>query len=134
MDWSTIMGAINYPYTLDSNGVVEGTENPTKIYLDRVLTLLSTSIGQRPMLPSYGVDWSTSLFENDNRAQPAISGAIRTAIAKWLPEVSVETITFSGVGNDGIEQVTLGLVLPDNTVANVTVNSNILNYDGTIAG
>lgn len=128
------MGAINYPYTLDSNGVVEGTENPTKIYLDRVLTLLSTSIGQRPMLPSYGVDWSTSLFENDNRAQPAISGAIRTAIAKWLPEVSVETITFSGVGNDGIEQVTLGLVLPDNTVANVTVNSNILNYDGTIAG
>lgn len=126
--------SINYPYTLDSNGVVLPTENPSKIYLDRVLTLLSTSIGQRPMLPTYGVDWSSALFENDNLAQPAISSAIKTAIAKWLPEITVSSINFSGVGNDGIEQVTLGLILPDNTTTSVVVNSNILNYDGTIAG
>jgi len=126
--------AINYPYTIDASGVVGSTSNPPKIYLDRVLTLLSTSIGQRPMLPTYGVDWSTALFENDNIAQPAISSAIRTAIAKWLPEVKVNSISFGLNTRNGIELVTLGLTLPDITVTSLTVNTNQLNYDGTIAG
>jgi phage baseplate assembly protein W len=86
------------------------------------------------MLPTYGVDWSTSLFENDNVARPAISAAIRSAIAKWIPEVSVNSISFKMDQIGGVETVTLGLILPDSTVTNLNINTNILNYDGTIAG
>jgi phage baseplate assembly protein W len=135
MDWSTAMSiSINYPYTLDISGAVGSTSNAPKIYLDRVLTLLSTSVGQRPMLPNYGVDWSTSLFENDNQAQPAISAAIRSAIANWIPEVKVDNVLFGIGSGQGVEYVTLELTLPDNTTTNLTVNSNLLNYNGMIAG
>jgi phage baseplate assembly protein W len=125
---------INFPYTVDASGVVGATTNPAKVYLDRVLTLLSTTVGQRPMLPTYGVDWSTSLFENDNKAQPAITGAIQTAVAKWLPEISVTSVTFDSNKADGVENVTVGLKLPDNTITSITLNTEVLNYYGTIAG
>jgi len=126
--------SINYPYTLDTSGVVGSTSNSPKIYLDRVLTLLSTSVGQRPMLPTYGVDWSKALFENDNEAQPAISAAIRSAIATWIPEVTVNAVLFAVNSGQGVEYVTLEVTLPDDTVTSVTVNTNLLNYNGTIAG
>lgn len=125
---------INFPYTLDASGVVGSTVNPAKVYLDRVLTLLSTTIGQRPMLPTYGVDWSTSLFENDNQARPAITGAIQKAVAKWLPEISVTNVSFDDNLSDGIENVTISLKLPDNTITSITLDTNTLNYYGTIAG
>ena len=50
------MKAISFPFTLDPFGVVETTSSQTKIYQDRVLTLLSTAVGERPMRPTYGTD------------------------------------------------------------------------------
>ena len=47
---------IAYPFKLSFLGELQGTEEPVKVYTDRLLTLLSTSPGQRPMLPEYGTD------------------------------------------------------------------------------
>jgi len=127
--------AISYPYTLDpNNGQVSIAVDSAKIYLDRVVTLLSTNIGQRPMTPTYGVDWSSAMFENEGDSRKAIKQAINQAIGIWLPEVSVSGISFVDGGSSGIETVNLTVNLPDNTTANLAINSNILNYDGTIAG
>jgi phage baseplate assembly protein W len=127
--------AFRYPYNLDpNNGVADTTGDPTKIYVDRVLTLLSTNIGQRPMLPEYGVDWSTAIFENEGSAQKAISQAIKTAVSKWIPEVTVGTVTFLDGSSSGIETINISLNLPNNTTTNLSVNSNTINYSGTIAG
>jgi phage baseplate assembly protein W len=127
--------AISYPYTIDPNsGQVADTNNSSKIYLDQVVTLLSTNVNQRPMTPTYGVDWSTAIFENEGISQAAISQAISAAIGMWIPAVSVANISFSDGGSSGTETVNLTLNLPDNTVANLSVNSNTLNYSGTIVG
>ncbi len=126
--------AISFPYTIDPNGVAEYTESATKIYVDRVLTLLSYYVGQRPMLPTYGVNWSKSLFENDSDAQIAIPLAISEAIAKWIPEVSVTSVDFVGNNFDGTENVIVSLKLPDDTLTSLTINTGTINYSGTIAG
>ena len=124
--------SINYPYTIDPNGVVIGSVETTKLYLDRVLTLLSTNIGQRPMTPSYGVDWSTSMFENDGDAILAINQAIRVAIANWIPELTVEDLTIDSDSIGGKLSVNIELGIPNDTVANLTINSDIFNYEGLV--
>ena len=134
LGWSTVSISINYPYTIGTSGIVGSTDSPTKIYLDRVVNLLSTNIGQRPLNPTYGVDWSSALFENDDVLEPAVTQAIQLAIATWMPEVSLSDISFIKNDFEGIETVILSLKLPDNTIANLQVNSSVLNYDGTIAG
>ena len=124
--------SITYPYTIDPNGLVSATSNSTKLYLDRVLTLVSTYIGQRPMMPDYGVDWSGALFENDNVARVAIPIAIRGAVAKWVPEVQVSEVNINFDELEGIENVTLGLLLPDNTFTTLNINTATFNMDGTV--
>jgi phage baseplate assembly protein W len=126
--------AITFPYTIDPNGVAQYTQSATKIYVDRVLTLLSYYVGQRPMVPTYGVDWSKSLFENDSNAQVAIPLAISEAIGKWIPEVSVTAVDFVGDSTDGTENVIVSLKLPDDTLTSLTINTGTISCSGTIAG
>lgn len=123
---------ISYPYTVSPYGVVTTTTLSSKIYLDRVLTLLSTSIGQRPMLPEYGVDWNKSMFENDGDAEAAIQAAIRAAVTIWIPEVKVDRIDVQYNYASGVESVMLTLILPDNTQVSIPVNTAIISIDGFV--
>jgi phage baseplate assembly protein W len=132
MDWSTTMSiAIRYPFTLN-NGKVDATYSGTKIYLDRVLTLLSTNLGQRPILQAYGANMDYALFENENDLYSAIESATKEAIKKWIPEVSVQSITIGEVGTDGAADVQIVVQLPDNTSASVSVSTASFGYSGTV--
>jgi len=124
--------ALSFPYTISPAGVAAYTESPTKIYLDRVLTLFSYYVGQRPMLPTYGVDWSGSLFENDDNAQIAIPAALKNALAKWIPEVTITKVEFIGENTDGTENVVVSLRLPDDTLTSLTITTGTIDYTGTV--
>lgn len=123
--------AISFPYTVSPSGVVQSTESASKIYLDKVLTLLSFYVGQRPMQPTYGVDWSRVLFENDSDAKVAIPIAIAEAVSKWIPQVSVTSVEFIGENTDGTENVVVSLKLPDDTLTSLAINTGVINYSGT---
>ena len=124
--------SINFPYTFDPAGVLENNRSASKMYLDRVVTLLSTNIRQRPMLLEYGVDWSTALFENDQDATAAIPAAIGAAMDRWLPDIKLTDIKLISNGFDGIVNVELTLTLPNNAVSNLTLTTSNFYLDGTI--
>lgn len=124
--------SITYPYTVDVNGTVSKALTSTRLYLDRILTLVSTYKGQRPMLPEYGIDWSGALFENDNNARVAIPIAIREAVSTWIPEVEVTDVDIKFDPLAGLEYVTLGVALPDNTFTTMSINTATFNMDGTV--
>lgn len=126
------MSAISYPFTLDGLGVLQSTSDPRKIYLDRLLTLLSTSPGQRPMLPEYGTDVLLALYENDNVVETAISQAIKSAVSIWMPEIDVENVRVSIPDEAGSVEVEIIIKLPNSTLTTLTVSSAIFNIDGTI--
>jgi phage baseplate assembly protein W len=125
------MKAITFPFTIDPFGVANTTTSQEKIYQDRVLTLLSTSVGERPMRATYGTDLATALFETQGNATKAIETAIRTAMRTWLPELTVENIDIRATDDNGRVQVLLSLVLPDFSTTAVTVYSTTLNPDGS---
>ena len=117
------MKAITFPFTLNPFGVVNTSELQSKVYKDRVLTLLSTAIGERPMRPTYGTDLAKALFETQNQAEKAIKLAISTAISSWIPEVSVQQINVLGEDLDGKMTVELLLVFPDFTSETISVST-----------
>lgn len=124
--------AISFPFTLDPFGALETTDLPSKIWTDRVLTLLSTNIGQRPILTDYGTDIMRYLFENENNTALGVDQAIRSAIANWLPEISVKEISITNVDSEGRFVVDLTILLPDSTIKTLDVSKAILSLDGTI--
>ena len=124
--------AINYPYTIDPVGVVATTDQPSKIWLDRLLTLLSTNVGQRPMLTSYGTDLMRALFENENVLDTAIKQAVNTAVTVWLPEIKISSISTVLPEYGGQAQVTITVILPDSTIKTLDVSSAIFSSDGTV--
>ena len=127
------MKAIKYPFTLDKFGVVNSTTDPGAIYLDRLVTLLSTHVGQRPVLRDYGTDFSTALFENENRFTPAVKAAVITAVQRWMPDVKLININVAGLNEFGIANVEVYIQIPDGTIVNTVVQSGIFKSDGTIA-
>jgi phage baseplate assembly protein W len=125
------MKAISFPFTLDPFGKLTSTTTQEKIYQDRVLTLLSTAVGERPMRPTYGTNVAVAMFENQGKIEAAINDAIRTAISTWIPELTVEKIAVTGFLEDGQVAVELNVTLPDFTTSNIKVLSTTLNPDAT---
>jgi phage baseplate assembly protein W len=123
---------IAYPFKLSFLGELQGTEEPVKVYTDRLLTLLSTSPGQRPMLPEYGTDVLRALYENDNQLEISINQAVRSAVAVWIPEISIEEINVTLPDQEGKATVTILIQLPNSTLTTLTVSTAIFNVDGTI--
>jgi len=125
------MKAISYPFTLDPFGKTASTTDQRKIYQDRVLTLLSTAIGERPMRPTYGTNIATAMFENQGNVEKAINDAIRSAISKWIPDLTVNNIFIKGFLDTGAVTVELNVTLPDFIEDSITVVSTTLNPDAT---
>jgi phage baseplate assembly protein W len=132
MDRSAMSSAINYPYTLSPDGAVEITERASKIWLDRLLTLLSTNVGQRPMLTSYGTNLMQALFENENVLDTSIKQAVSTAVRVWLPEIKIQSISTLLPEYGGQAQVTITVMLPDSTIKTLDVSSALFSSDGTV--
>jgi phage baseplate assembly protein W len=125
------MKAISYPFTLNVFGETTSTTDQKKIYTDRVLTLLSTAIGERPMRPTYGTNLALAMFENQGVAEVAIPAAIRSAIATWLPELTVNEINIKNFNDGGKVEVELLLTFPDYTTGTISVYSVTLNPDAS---
>jgi phage baseplate assembly protein W len=124
--------AINFPFNFRGNGTLIETEDIAKIYVDRVLTLLSTNTGQRPMAQTYGTDLSEALFENDNKLEAAVKEAVTSSLNRWIPEVVAEEIIVGMPDETGIAEVDIRLRLPNNVTTAVQINTAIFYADGKI--
>jgi phage baseplate assembly protein W len=100
--------AIRFPFEFDKAGKIVSTTTDTKIYQDRVLTLLSTVVYQRPMMPEYGVDIARSLYETLDNMYASIGESISRAMAYSLPYIK-------------LKDVQIDLTSPIETGTNVTV-------------
>lgn len=126
------MRAINFPFTLDPFGKVGTVTTESKIYLDRLLTLLSTQVGQRPMLPEYGTDIAKALFENEEDFFLAARTAITDAVSTWLPELRIDKLELENLDEQGFANIKVIVELPDAKITSITVNTAIFGANGMI--
>lgn len=126
------MRAIAYPFRFDTFGRATVTQDPAKIYLDRLYTLLSTPAGSRPMNPTYGTNVHRALYENGGDERTAIQVAIQTAINTWLPILVLESVEITEPNQDGEMFVSVVVSFPDQTTGTIQVSSKTLLANGTI--
>jgi phage baseplate assembly protein W len=135
------MRAIAYPYTVDVSGEVLYATSNGKIYLDRLATLMSTPLGQRPMLQDYGVDLKRALFENEYihdggevlSFKLAVEQAVREAINTWMRDVDIQQIEVLPPLENGTSEIKVVILVPGDEQVSLTTTTAIFGNDGTVS-
>jgi len=124
--------AISLPFGFNESGGISFTTDPKKIWQDRVVIVVMTSLGERVMQPSFGSDAKLATFEPIENAQVAIQQAVAVAFSRWLPQLSLTAVesTFDETEEALNVEVTYnyGAALDDT----VTIKTAILNRSGEV--
>ncbi len=84
--------ALSLPFSLNAYGQITTTESQSKIWADRVLSVIGTNINERVMLGGYGTNITSYAFGSIDRAVAAIPGEVEKAFGGFLPALTyVET-------------------------------------------
>jgi phage baseplate assembly protein W len=84
---------IDLPFTLSTKGKVNAVaDNSSKAWKNKVLTLLSTGIGERIWYYNYGANLNELLFETSSEAIDLSKAAISEMFAVWAPELILEDL------------------------------------------
>jgi len=113
--------AISLPFSIDSFGKVGTTTDQTKIWADKVRSVLGTSIRERVMRPTFGTLIPFSLFNSIENAASEIRDEVRRAFGKQLPLLSLNDVNV--VQDYYTNQLTITVVysLPNQEVTKTTI-------------
>lgn len=99
------------PFQLTASGSVAVTADPQAQARQHVTALVSTSPGERVMLPGYGVPLESLVFASDDPVVVTmIQRDVAAALAQWEPGIQVTSIT-PAPGTDptqGVAMVNVG--------------------------
>jgi len=85
--------AIVWPFKFNATGLVEHTSDQRKIWRDRIILVILTSLGERVMLPNYGTLVPKAVFENEQSALEMCRTTISEAFSKWFPTLMFNDLT-----------------------------------------
>jgi hypothetical protein len=85
---------IQTPFQLTPSGAIAVTTDPGVQAQQHVTSLVSTSPGERVMLPAYGVPLAALVFaSNDPVVVATIEQDVTTALAEWEPSIIVNSVS-----------------------------------------
>lgn len=116
--------AIALPFSIDSYGKVSSTQSQSKIWSDRVKSVLGTSLRERVMRPNFGTLIPYTLFNSETEATAQIQSEVEKAFAQQLDlltlqqtnvtsDIYTNTLTVEviyGLPNDEVTSTLVGLV------------------------
>jgi phage baseplate assembly protein W len=121
--------AISLPFLIDPYGRVASTQSQSKIWSDKVKSVLGTTLRERVMRPNFGTLIPYSLFNTENTAAVEIESEINKAFTEQLALLTLEKVNVTsdpytnvltieviyGLPNDEIVSTVVGLVLVQGT-------------------
>lgn len=119
--------AMVLPFTLGFTGSVETTSDQRKIWADRVLSVIGTSIGERAQRYYFGSKVHSEVFETSGSAADAMKEIVSAAFAAYLPLLTFTDLTTSYSSDTGTLTVTVEYYLPDNTKESTRVGTVQIN-------
>ena len=125
--------AISLPFNFDEAGSISTTEDPAKIWQDRVVIAVMTGLGERVMRPTFGSDASKTVGENLNDALSIIRQSISVAFSRWLKDLTLIEVNGSVDEYDGHLVVQIKYNYRDqNVTKTVNIKTAVLSRSGDI--
>jgi phage baseplate assembly protein W len=84
--------AISLPFSFNSSGGISQTSDQRKIWQDRVVVAIMTSLNERVMLPNYGSTVQNAAFTSINDSLLLIKQAVAKTFSTWLPALNLKNI------------------------------------------
>ena len=121
---------LTLPFSVDPYGKISVTSEQSKIWADRVRSVIGTTLRERVMRPEFGTDISYSVFNTQEDAEQEISRETSQAFNQLLPLLTLDSVESLFDSFTGIINVTMTYKLPNQIV--VTTTTGILTVRGTI--
>lgn len=119
--------AISLPFSIDPYGKVKSSVDQSKIWADRVRSVLGTTIRERVLRPGFGTLIPYALFNTETGAQAQVEMEVQKAFAQQLPLLNLSSVNVTvdqytnvltveavyGLPNNEVVSTVVGLVLVD---------------------
>jgi phage baseplate assembly protein W len=113
--------AMSLPFSIDSFGKVAVTQDQSKIWADRVRSVLGTAVRERVMRPTFGTLIPFAIFENENTATAEIKVEVEKAFAEQLPLLNLQTTIITVDNYTNVLNVEVVYGLPNNEVVSTII-------------
>jgi phage baseplate assembly protein W len=107
--------AISLPFGLDNYGNVKKTYDQTKIWSDRVRSVIGTLQSERVMRATFGTKIASHTFDTETVAIENITREVRSAFAVHLPALQLDSVLVSFDENESVVNVEVVYDLPNQT-------------------
>jgi phage baseplate assembly protein W len=109
--------AIALPFSINSFGRVTDTTEMSKIWADRVRSVIGTALRERVMLP----DIPSSVFETTEEADSQIQTEVIRAFNEQLSALTLDEVTSTFDEFTGVMNVDITYALPNDEVINTSI-------------
>ena len=113
--------AIALPFSINSFGRVTDTTEMSKIWADRVRSVIGTALRERVMLPDFGTDIPSSVFETTEEADSQIQTEVIRAFYEQLSALTLDEVTSTFDEFTGVMNVDITYALPNDEVINTSI-------------
>ena len=113
--------SISLPFSIDPFGKVTQTTDQTKIWSDRVRSVIGTSLQERVMRPGLGTAIPSAIFDSQDNAAALIQKEVEASFANQLPILKLQNVSSSYDQYTGIMSVSIVYDLPNKQQANVNI-------------
>ena len=113
--------ALSLPFSIDSYGNVATSSDQSKIWSDRVRSVLGTMLRERLMRPEFGTVIPYSLFNGATSAVDEVKAEVSKAFTSQLQILTLENVNVSMDEYTNVMTVEVIYALPNNEIVSTVV-------------
>lgn len=124
--------AIMLPFSITPYGSIADTTDQSKIWADRVRSVIGTGTYERVMRTMYGTLIPYALFENNDEAEAEIRTEVERAFNAQLPLLSLTSVDATVDTITGTITIEIVYGLPNGEEVETAIGVSILNGDSPV--
>lgn len=121
--------AIALPFSFDPYGRVTYTIDQNKIWQDKVLSVIGTTMRERVVRPRFGTLIAAKAFDNETLAETEIQSEIEYAFNTQLGLLTLQSVSTSFDAYTNTTNVEIIYGLPNNETVNTTIGLVTINQN-----
>ena len=113
--------ALSLPFSVDPYGGITTTNDQTKIWTDRVRSVLGTTVRERVMRPGFGTLIPFALFDTETSAASQVETEVNQAFIQQLSLLRLDEVNVTVDNYTNVLTVEVVYALPNNETVSTVV-------------